>query len=271
VAVPLTLQKKRASASRWRRVATRTATVTDEGDARARFDVTANDAGTWVYRVVKRAGVGGPRRVSAVHRMRSRPAGPPPFASSVSRVRDAQVRYSHRAGCPVAVSQLRNLSIRYIDYSGSVKTGTVVLRADAVDDVRAVFRRAYERGFPFKVVRPLEAFYAGGKRSPHDSDVAAMNAGNTGAFNCRPVVGNPYRTSQHSYGNAIDYNTIQNPYVTASRVYPSAGVQYLDRRRYRTGMILPGSVVASTMASRGWPWGARWAYPDYQHFSSNGG
>lgn len=271
VEVPLTLQKKRAGASKWRPVATRTATVTRHGDARVRFGVTADRAGTWVYRVVKRAGAGGPRSVSATHRMRSLRPGPPPFAWSVSPVREEQVRYSHRAGCPVAVSQLRNLNVRYVDYGGSVRTGTVVLRADSVDDVRMVFERAYEQRFPFKVVRPLEAYYAGGARSPHDSDVAAMNAGNTGAFNCRPVVGNPYRTSQHSYGNAIDYNTIQNPYVTASRVYPSAGVQYLDRSRYRTGMILPGSVVASTMASRGWPWGARWAYPDYQHFSSNGG
>ncbi len=269
--VPLTLQKKRAGTRKWRHVATRTATVATDRIARTRFDVTADGAGTWVYRVVKRAGPGGPRRVSPAHRMRSRPSGPPPFASSVSRVGDAQVRYSHRAGCPVAVSQLRNLSVRYFDYSGSVRTGTVVLRADMVDDVRTVFRRAYEKRFPFKVVKPLEAYYAGGARSPHDSDVAAMNAGNTGAFNCRPVVGNPYRTSQHSYGNAIDYNTIQNPYVTASRVYPSAGVQYLNRSRYQKGMILPGSVVAATMASRGWPWGARWAYPDYQHFSSNGG
>ncbi|MGA7690145.1 MAG: M15 family metallopeptidase [Jiangellales bacterium] len=169
------------------------------------------------------------------------------------------------------MSQLRNLRVQYRDYNGRVRTGTVVVRADAVDAVRTVFRRAYEQRFPFKLVKPLEGYYAGGARSPHDSDVAAMNAGNTGAFNCRPVVGNPYRTSQHSYGNAIDYNTIQNPYVTASRVYPTAGRAYLNRSRYQAGMILPGSVVATTMASRGWPWGARWAYPDYQHFSSNGG
>jgi hypothetical protein len=98
-----------------------------------------------------------------------------------------------------------------------------------------------------------------------------MRAGNTSAFNCRPVTGNPYRVSQHSYGNAIDINTIRNPYVTGSRVYPSTSGKWLRRSPYRPGMILSGGVVASTMRRLGWYWGARWSHPDYQHFSSNGG
>ncbi|MGZ4437035.1 MAG: M15 family metallopeptidase [Nocardioidaceae bacterium] len=35
-------------------------------------------------------------------------------------------------------------------------------------------------------------------------------------------------------------------------------------------MILRGGVIASRMAQLGWPWGARWSHPDYQHFSSSG-
>ena len=267
----LALQARPPGSRTWRNVETRTASVVGASKARTVFTTQPSRRGTWTYRVVKKPGAGGARQVSAARQVRIAAPGPPAFTSSVSRVNPSQVRFSHRAGCPVAVSQLRNLRMQYWDYGGKVRSGTVVLRADAVDAVRTVFRRAYEQKFPFKLVKPLEGYYAGGARSPHDSDVAAMNAGNTGAFNCRPVVGNPYRTSQHSYGNAIDYNTIQNPYVTASRVYPQAGRAYLDRSRYRAGMILPGSVVATTMASRGWPWGARWAYPDYQHFSSNGG
>ena len=30
-------------------------------------------------------------------------------------------------------------------------------------------------------------------------------------------------------------------------------------------------VLATTMQRVGWPWGARWSHPDYQHFSANGG
>ena len=120
-------------------------------------------------------------------------------------------------------------------------------------------------------MRPTDAFYPGGSRTPVESDKAAMRAGNTSAFNCRPVVGNPYRISQHSYGNAIDINTIENPYVTGGQVYPAGSGKYLDRSPYRRGMILSGGVIASRMRSAGWLWGARWSHPDYQYLSSNGG
>jgi hypothetical protein len=39
-----------------------------------------------------------------------------------------------------------------------------------------------------------------------------MEANNTSAFNCRQVVGNPYKLSPHSYGTSIDVNPVQNPY-----------------------------------------------------------
>jgi hypothetical protein len=120
-------------------------------------------------------------------------------------------------------------------------------------------------------MKPVDAYYAGGRRTPMGSDKASMRAGNTSAFNCRPVVGNPYRVSQHSYGNAIDINTIENPYVTGSAVYPAGSREYLRRSPYRRGMILRDGPVASRMRSLGWLWGARWSHPDYQHFSSNGG
>lgn len=34
---------------------------------------------------------------------------------------------------------------------------------------------------------------------------------------------------------------------------------------------MSGGVIATQMRHLGWLWGARWAHPDYQHFSSNGG
>jgi hypothetical protein len=108
-------------------------------------------------------------------------------------------------------------------------------------------------------------------RGWHGSDVQAMEHDATNAFNCRNVTGNPYRLSQHSYGNAIDINSFENPYVTGSSVYPSGARTYLNRSWVRKGMIVASGVVARTFGSLGWPWGARWSHPDYQHFSSNGG
>jgi hypothetical protein len=163
------------------------------------------------------------------------------------------------------------VSINVRARDGSIRRGTLVVSSGATRTVVDVFSAALEAGFPVRRMVPADRFYRGGRRTPTQSDLAAMRAGNTSAFNCRPVVGNPYRVSQHSYGNAIDVNTIENPYVVGSRVYPAGSRRYLDRSPYRPGMILPGGVVARAFARHGWPWGARWSDPDYQHFSANGG
>jgi hypothetical protein len=183
----------------------------------------------------------------------------------------ADVPYSWRRGCPVAPSGLRRITLNRWTYSGTVARGSVVVRTSAVPAISKVFTAAFAKHFRVRSMKPTDAFYEGGRRTPTQSDVAAMRADNTSAFNCRPVTGNPYRVSQHSYGNAVDINTVRNPYVVGRRVYPGFARTYLNRGRVRTGMITRRGVVATTMRSLGWPWGARWVHPDYQHFSSNGG
>ena len=94
-----------------------------------------------------------------------------------------------------------------------------------------------------------------------------MAADNTSGFNCR-FVGGTTRWSMHAYGEAIDVNTVENPYVRGSTVSPPAGRAYLDRSRYRKGMAVPGGVLVRAFASAGWKWGA--SFGDYQHFSTTG-
>lgn len=181
------------------------------------------------------------------------------------------VPYSYRPGCPVSPQGLRRVTMTYYDYRGRLQRGRLIVSAGAVKPLLRVFLAGFKARFPLKKVNPTDFYYAKGKRSPSASDVAAMTDGNTSAFNCRSVTGNPYRTSQHSYGNAIDINTYENPYVTSSHVYPSSARSFLDRSRHRPGMILRNGTLATAMRSNGWSWGARWAHPDYQHFSANGG
>ena len=91
-----------------------------------------------------------------------------------------------------------------------------------------------------------------------------MRADNTSAFNCRPVTGNPYRVSQHSYGNAIDINTVRNPYVVGSRVFPGFARTYLrplprahrddhQRRRHRHLDAPPRLAVGCPLEPPGLP------------------
>lgn len=189
--------------------------------------------------------------------------GPPRFVSRVGYVPAAKFGRTWRPGCPVPRGRLRLVRLSHWGFDGKVHTGELVLRDRVVKDVTYVFRKAFEAKFPIRKMQVM-AVYGG-------SDPRAMADDNTSAFNCRGVTGNPGSLSQHSYGDAIDINTLENPYVDWSgRVYPAAGARYLNRRHHRPGMIHSGSALTKAFRQVGWSWGARWSNPDYQHFSANG-
>ena len=128
-----------------------------------------------------------------------------------------------------------------------------------------MFARLYAARFPIRRMEPVDAF--GG------SDDRSMAADNTSAFNCRTAVApGPRRWSAHAYGEAIDVDPVENPYLVDGRVLPPAGRRYLDRSRVRPGMAVPGGTLVSAFAAVGWQWGGRWTgSPDTQHFSATGG
>ena len=99
-----------------------------------------------------------------------------------------------------------------------------------------------------------------------------MAADNTSAFNCRKAVaaGTP-SWSEHAYGEAIDVNPVENPYVFGGKVLPPAGSAHLDRSTEKPGYAVAGGVLVKAFAAAGWKWGgARKSNPDYQHFSTSG-
>jgi hypothetical protein len=189
----------------------------------------------------------------------------PPFHASVAPVTAAQLGRSWRTGCPVGPAQLRRVRVSYVGFDGRPHTGELVVNAAVVGDVEAVFHDLYAARFPIRRMRPVAAY--GG------SDDRSMAADNTSAFNCRYAVApGPRHWSVHAYGEAIDVNTVENPYLEGGRVLPPAGRTYLDRRRYRRGMAVAGGVLVRAFAAAGWQWGGRWSVsPDWQHFSKTGG
>ena len=183
----------------------------------------------------------------------------PRFTSEVEPVRWADLRRSYRAGCPVAPAQLRTVRVSHWGFDGSAQVGSIVVARRVAADIVAVFRRLWAARLPIRRLRPVSAY--GG------SDDASMAADNTSGFNCR-FVGGTSRWSMHAYGEAIDVNPVENPYVRGSTVSPSAGRAYLDRTRYRQGMAVDRGVLVRAFASVGWKWGA--SFGDYQHFSTTG-
>lgn len=106
-------------------------------------------------------------------------------------------------------------------------------------------------------------------RGVRGTDIKAMFHDNTSAFNCRHVTGDPPSLSPHSYGTAIDINTVRDPYMDPSgRWYPrTKGASYRDRSHIRPGMLFSWSNVTQLRA-RGYQWGGNWSHKDYQHFDS---
>ena len=138
----------------------------------------------------------------------------------------------------------------------------MVVAADVADAVLSAFRQIYDSGFPIARMQLVDDYGADDDRS--------MAADNTSAFNCRPVTGGT-GFSQHSYGNAIDINPVENPYVRGTLVLPPEGAAFADRENVRPGMIVPGDAVSSAFAAIGWVWGGDWVtLKDFQHFSANG-
>ena len=186
----------------------------------------------------------------------------PRFESAIWPVTRGDLRYSWRAGCPVAPAQLRRLDVSFWGFDRKRHAGSIVVRSSEARDVVSVFRKLYAARFPIRRLRLVEAYKG--------SDDASMAADNTSGFNCRRVSGSG-RWSAHAYGLAIDLNPLENPFVHDGIVEPPAGRRSLDRSNRRRGMVVARDVVIRGFASIGWSWGGRWSTPDYQHFSATGG
>ncbi len=174
----------------------------------------------------------------------------------------ADIAFSYHPGCPVGPSQLRLLHLSFWGFDNQAHVGTIIVNAAVTSDVQMIFSRLFAGHFPIRQMQPVDAYKG--------SDPASMDADNTSGFNCRNAVGGS-GLSVHSYGEAIDVNTIENPYVLGRTVMPPAGAAFVDRTKVRPGMAVPGGALVAAFASVGWQWGGRWSAPDYQHFSKTGG
>ncbi|MBO9534083.1 MAG: M15 family metallopeptidase [Solirubrobacteraceae bacterium] len=192
--------------------------------------------------------------------------GLPAFSGTITPLsaaaRKAMTPSAWRKGCPVGLSSLRAVRVRYVGFDGRAQLGTIVVhRAHAERTVRA-FRALYVARFPVRRIHPIERY--------RGSDDRSIDADNTSAFNCRRVTGGT-GWSEHAYGRAIDLNPIENPYILGGRTSHKASERFLDRSRVRPGMAVEGSIAVKAFTHAGFRWGGRWTNPvDTQHFSTTG-
>jgi hypothetical protein len=199
----------------------------------------------------------------------SRAAAPSPstaaFAYAVAAVSAADLPYTWRPGCPVGPAALRMIHLAYWGFDGRSHSGSIVVNASVVPAVVTVFRTLFSAHFPIRNLVPEDAY--------RGDDNTAAAADDTSGFNCRDAVApGPPQWSVHAFGEAIDVNDVENPYIDGSTIIPPAGAAYLNRAEPRPGMAVRGGVLVDAFASVGWQWGGRWSPgADYQHFSATGG
>ena len=172
-------------------------------------------------------------------------------------------------GCPTTLTRLRVLTVSYLGFDSRTHTGQLVVNEAAVAPLRQVFRRLFELHFPDPPHGARERLRA--RRHPADGDVTA-------AFECRqarpPLRRHRERRtgnwSEHAYGEAVDLNPVENPYVGCGMTRDKSALSYLDRTGCRRGMVTPAVVAA--FADAGWGAGGSWtgSTKDYMHFSATG-
>jgi len=172
---------------------------------------------------------------------------------------------SWHKGCPVGLNDLRYLRMRYLDFKGQTKMGEMVVHKEVADEVVEIFHTLYKIGYPIRKMK-LVSDYKG-------NDWHSIEADNTSAFNCRNATGSK-KWSKHSYGKAIDVNSIENPYISRSgHIAHKASLQYRKRVHKKDtyanrAVLLRNDKAVKLFKKYGWKWGGDWyGVKDYQHFS----
>ncbi len=174
-------------------------------------------------------------------------------------------------GCPVLLSQLRLLTVRYLGFDGRAHTGELVVNDAQAGRLQQVFAHLYAIRFPIRHMAFSDTYGPSSGR-PRDGDVTA-------SFECRQAVASPCNGmastgtgswSEHAYGEAVDLNPVENPYVGCGMTRDRTALSYLDRSRIRRGMVT--SQVLEIFHQIGWGWGGSWtgSTKDYMHFSVTG-
>ena len=187
------------------------------------------------------------------------------FRSTIGPVTDAirqRMGETWSPRCPVALADLRYLTVSFLGFDDRAHTGELVVAADQAKGVVSVFRALFAAGFPIEEMR-----------LPTTADLDAPPTGdgnNTAGLVCRAARGTT-SWSAHAYGLAIDVNPFLNPYSKGDLVLPERASAYLDRSRTQPGIIHDGDLVVREFARIGWSWGGAWSsLKDYQHFSATG-
>jgi peptidoglycan LD-endopeptidase CwlK len=168
---------------------------------------------------------------------------------------DQELKLMQTRGFPKNIVEKQQLiNLKYYSFDGKIHQGQLVIDKRLVDDIQKIFAVMLEEKFPIHSLIPISRFQW--------SDDESMLRNNTSAFNYRKVKGK-VTLSNHAFGQAIDINPLQNPYVSGKYISPK-GAKY---DQTQAGTLTNHSRVVQTFLQLGWTWGGHWkSLKDYQHF-----
>ena len=187
------------------------------------------------------------------------------FTATIQEITPAVLKrmpHTWRADCPVALDDLRHVTLLHYDFDGKIQKGELIAHKAVVDDLVAIFEQLFAVKFPITSIRFVDEF--------EGSDLKSMQANNTSMFYARKVAG-ATRWSNHSFGCAVDINPLLNPYSKEAYFTPAEGQAFLNRSLNLPGMITRDSYIYKLFAERGWQWGGECFYErdktiDRHHF-----
>ena len=154
-----------------------------------------------------------------------------PFHSAIQPLTGtprAEVKHAAwHQGCPVGLSELRLLTVSYVGFDGAEHTGQLVVNRSAAAPLARVFRELYRLRFHIRHMSLSDA-YGPARLHPADGDVSS-------AFDCRQAVPSPCvggtgtgTWSEHAFGEAVDLNPVENPYVGCGQTRSPSSRPYLQ-------------------------------------------
>ena len=156
---------------------------------------------------------------------------------------------------------------RYYGFDKQTHIGQIVVNETVAHPLATVFGKLYRMRFPIRDGAFASTY------GPHPDQSGDVTA----SFECRVAAASPcssstttHHWSMHAYGEAVDLDPRENPYVGCGMTRDKTARSYRNRSWRRPGMVTPA--VRAAFASIGWGWGGSWfgSTKDYMHFSVNG-
>jgi hypothetical protein len=177
--------------------------------------------------------------------------------NQIRTVAAEQLPYTFRAGCPVAIQDLAEVTFDHLGFDGAHHEGSIIVHRGIAAPLLEGLAAARDLCFPIRQAVPVDdPAYRG-------DDDASMTADNSSGFNYRTIAGTD-TISMHALGLAVDINPVLNPYLAGDGIwYPEA--TYIQRTT-GPGVFTSDHPLTQAFVDLGFEWGGSWDRPDYHHF-----